>query len=87
MKKFVLQCAVVLVVALLSDIIACVHIQTLVDRNAALSASTVLVLHLMSFFSNHWFVEHATAMRRFLLTLASGAGAGVGTLSVILFFT
>ena len=77
------QVLVVGLLAFISDVVACLHIKTLVANATVLAVSTVMFLHLAHFPSSHWFINNESAASRFYLTVAGAVGAGLGTLVVI----
>lgn len=79
-----LQALIVGFVAYVTDIVACLHIRTLVSGAMLLAVGTVILLHLAQFPSWHWFSSSTSPVDRFVITLAGALGAGLGTLTVLL---
>ena len=69
--------------ACLSDLIASVHIRTVVSGRLPLAVGSVVLLGYTQFAFNFWFVESCSLIRRLWLTTAAAAGAGAGTLIVL----
>lgn len=84
--KFLYQWLLVLVLAFLCDIVAAVHIKTLIANNIALAIGTIILIDYLNFLSNLWFVTAPDIKRRLAITTAGALGAGAGTGVVILYF-
>ena len=84
MRQLVAQCVAVFILALLTDVIACVHIRTLVNDHLIVSSATIFILHILGFWSLAWFVDHKESHPRWWITIPGGLGAALGTATVIL---
>lgn len=82
-RTLIIRCLVVGAFAFAADVIACIHIRSLVENQLLVSTSTVLALHLMAYFSLAWFTDAKNPAHRWWITIAGGVGAAVGTAAVI----
>lgn len=79
------KCVVLFILSLAVDLVQTVHIQACAARDLAQSVSTVVVVHLICFWGQKWFVEHKSSWARWMLTVACALGAGCATGVVITF--
>ena len=82
MRRTAAQCVLVFLFGLASDVLASVHIRTLVADVLLPSAAALFALHVLGFWSLAWFVD-GTVAQRWAITLAGGLGSAMGTVLVI----
>ena len=83
MRQLFVQCVAVFLFSFVADIIACVHVRTLVDDKMLISAATVLALQLLGHWPQCWFIDYKGRAERWSITWSSGVGAALGTVVVI----
>lgn len=83
MVNLAVRLSVVFLLAMCADIVAGIHIRSLVENRVALAVLSVIGLHLLGFPALLCFVNYPDWRRRLAITVAGSLGAAVGTIIVI----
>lgn len=81
---FIYKLLTVVVLSAIIDVVAALHIKTLVENKIVIATLTIVATHYLGFFGSLWFIEEKQFVKRLLLTTACAIGAGLGTIMVIL---
>jgi hypothetical protein len=76
--KFTTQCAIVLVLACVCDVLWAYHLLMFLENAMALACASVFAIHFVSFFQTVWFIEHKEMWKRLAITFAGATGAAIG---------
>lgn len=84
MRPFALKCLAVCLLASVTDIVASIHIRTLVTNQVALAVGSVILCRFLGFLEKLWFAESPEASKRFWLNAASALGDGIGCALILI---
>lgn len=77
------RCLAAFAAAWLADVVAAVHIQTLVGGKMMLAASTILALQFINSYGFTLLADDRSWRSRLLVTASTASGAALGTVVVI----
>lgn len=77
------RCLITFVLSLLSDVVAAIHLRTLVHDRMTLAVLSIAVLQYVNLFAWAFFADDKSWWARLWLTTATASASGLGTFLVI----
>ena len=84
--KIVKKCIIIFVFSFIADILAAIHIRTLVSNQIVISITTAFFLQYINFCYNVFFIDEISNWRRLLFTSVNAIGIALGTFVTIRYF-